>query len=231
MKGKVKVSNLTHERLLEVLDYDPETGIFVWKISPAKNVKAGAKAGGKPSRSDYAYIRVDGEEHTTSRLAWFYANGSWPERRVRFKNGLKNDARLENLTLFNGIGGEYDFKSREGRLAYARSYRANSPQVEKARSLRESFGLTLAEYGKMLVAQNGVCAICAHPETHMRNGKVKALAVDHSHETGEIRGLLCSDCNTGIGKLKDDRNVLLAAIKYLDKHAAEPNVTEIGGQA
>ncbi|KPK13993.1 MAG: hypothetical protein AMJ56_00350 [Anaerolineae bacterium SG8_19] len=69
----------------------------------------------------------------------------------------------------------------------------------------------------MLKAQNGVCAICNQPETHMRNGKLKALAVDHDHKSGAIRGLLCSDCNTGIGKLKDDHKVLQSAIQYLEK--------------
>jgi hypothetical protein len=47
---------------------------------------------------------------------------------------------------------------------------------------------------------------------------VKALAVDHNHETGALRGLLCCDCNQALGKFQDSRDILLKAIRYLDKH-------------
>ena len=72
---------------------------------------------------------------------------------------------------------------------------------------------------EMLEAQGGVCAICKQPETHKRNGKVKALAVDHCHKSEVIRGLLCCDCNTGIGKLREDVNALSNAIEYLRKYS------------
>ena len=216
MKGKTKVPHLTHDQVREALDYNPSTGAFVWKISPAKNVKVGSIAGGVGDSRSYRYIRLDGCDVTDARLAWFYMTGSWPERRVRFKNGNPSDCRFENLTLFNGIGGEFDHKTQEGRMAYQREYRRQTPKIQKARALRDSFDLSLEEYEKMLSEQNGVCAICNQPEMHKRNGKLKALAVDHSHKTGEIRGLLCFDCNTGIGKLKDDPEVLRSAIRYLE---------------
>lgn len=216
MKGKARVPTLTHERVREALDYNPATGMFVWKIRSAKNVKVGSIAGGKTRGSEYRYISLDGEEVTVSRLAWFYMTGKWPERRVRFLNGDPSDCRFENLTLFNGIGGEFDFKSQEGRMAYLREYRKKTPLLQKARALRDSFNLSLDEYNRMLEAQNGVCAICGNPETHKRHGKPKALAVDHDHKSGAIRGLLCSDCNTGIGKLKEDIKILQAAIRYLN---------------
>lgn len=216
MKGKTKVPHLTHDQVRSALDYNPATGAFVWKISPAKNVKVGSVAGGVGDSRGYRYIRLDGCEVTDARLAWFYMTGEWPERRVRFKNGNPSDCRFENLTLFNGIAGEFDHKSQEGRIAYQREYRRKTPEIQKARALRDSFGISLEEYEKMLSEQNGVCAICIKPETHKRNGKLKALAVDHNHKTGAIRGLLCSDCNTGIGKLKDDPEVLRSAIRYLE---------------
>lgn len=218
MKGRARVPDLTHEQILAALEYNPATGVFRWKISPAKNVKAGTIAGGHSKGNAYRYIRLDGEEITEGRLAWFYMTGNWPERRIRYKNGISTDCRFENLTLFNGIGGEYDYKTREGNNAYLRAYRKASPTIEKARNLRAKFSLSLEDYNRMLEAQGGVCAICRNPETHKRNGKLKALAVDHHHSTGKIRGLLCSDCNTGIGKLKDDPKVLLAAAEYLKHH-------------
>lgn len=219
MKGKAKIPTFTHKQVLDALEYNPATGAFVWKISPAKNVKSGSVAGGNSKGNDYRYIRLYGEEVTEGRLAWFYMTGAWPERRIRYKNGNTKDCRFENLTIFNGIGGEFDYKSKDGRNAYLRAYRAASPEIEKARALREDFGISLDTYNQMLAAQNGVCAICKSPETHKRNDKVKALAVDHHHGTGKIRALLCADCNTGIGKLRDSPEILEAAAAYIRKHA------------
>jgi hypothetical protein len=221
MKGKARVPDFTHKQVLDALEYNPATGVFVWKISPAKNIKSGTIAGGHSKGNDYRYIRIYGEEVTEGRLAWFYMTGNWPERRIRYKNGNTTDCRFENLTLFNGIGGEYDYKTKEGRNAYTRAYRAASPEIEKARALREDFGISLDTYNQMFTAQGGVCAICKQPETHTRNGKLKALAVDHHHGTGKIRALLCCDCNTGIGKLKDSPEILEAAAAYIRKHATE----------
>lgn len=218
MKGKANIPNLTYERAREALDYNPSTGSFVWKINPAKNVKAGTTAGGKSSKEGYWYVRLDNEEITLARFALFYMTGEWPERRVRYKNGDKSDHRYSNLTLYNGVVGKFDHKTKEGRQAYQKAYRKLTPHIEKARALRDSFGLSLNEYEKMHDEQKGKCAICENPERHMRNGKVKALAVDHNHKTGAIRGLLCSDCNTGIGKLRDDPEIIRKAAKYLDKH-------------
>ena len=81
--------------------------------------------------------------------------------------------------------------------------------------LRKSYGIEPEEYDALLTQQDGVCAICGLPER--AKGK-NYLAVDHCHVTGRIRGLLCSNCNHGIGHLKDNRDLLLAAIKYLEVH-------------
>jgi hypothetical protein len=77
--------------------------------------------------------------------------------------------------------------------------------------------ISLEEYDELLNSQEGVCAICGKPETRIQKGKVTPLAVDHDHKTGEIRGLLCSKCNLGIGCLNDDIKILEAAINYLRK--------------
>lgn len=110
---------------------------------------------------------------------------------------------------------------------YQKNYREKNREVLSDKERQRTFGITRHEYAELFHRQNGVCAICANPETATRNGKVKALAVDHDHKTGNVRGLLCSDCNTGIGKLKDDRNVLLSAVKYLDEHSEESNIRVI----
>lgn len=79
------------------------------------------------------------------------------------------------------------------------------------------FGLTPDQFNEMLEAQGGACAICERPEkvVDSRNGRVKSLAVDHDHESGAVRGLLCQNCNKGIGNLGDSADTLIAAAMYL----------------
>lgn len=101
---------------------------------------------------------------------------------------------------------------------WQKQYREENRKALNDGERKRKFGITPERYSELLQSQNSVCAICDQPETATRMGKIKALAVDHCHKSGKIRGLLCSDCNTGIGKLKDDPKVLLAAIQYLTYH-------------
>ena len=86
-----------------------------------------------------------------------------------------------------------------------------------SRILKHEYGITLEEYNVILKKQNNLCAICQTEETTIdkRNGKVKRLAVDHCHKTNVIRGLLCWRCNTAIGKLKDDPEIIQRAANYV----------------
>lgn len=63
--------------------------------------------------------------------------------------------------------------------------------------------------------QNNLCAICGMPEILIVNGAVRSLAVDHCHDTGKVRGLLCNRCNIGIANLNEDVVMLQRAINYL----------------
>lgn len=85
--------------------------------------------------------------------------------------------------------------------------------------LQSKFGITLEEYQTMWDAQGGVCAICGRPETILdhRSKKIRWLAVDHNHETGEVRGLLCSNCNKAVGLLHEDIEVIKNVVKYLER--------------
>lgn len=91
---------------------------------------------------------------------------------------------------------------------------------DRRRNLRKCFGISLEEYGRMLEEQNGQCAICGNDEqdVHPATGKLQYLAVDHDHETGKIRGLLCGRCNKGLGLFYDNVNTLNAAINYLKRN-------------
>jgi hypothetical protein len=78
-------------------------------------------------------------------------------------------------------------------------------------SLKRSYGITEAEYLDILDQQNGLCAICGTSESD----SPKRFAVDHNHETGEVRGVLCSSCNLGLGNFGDKPENLASAVKYL----------------
>ena len=86
------------------------------------------------------------------------------------------------------------------------------------------FGITQQEYDMMLKEQGGFCAICRGPETQMYRGFLMSLAVDHDHETGKVRGLLCKSCNLAIGKFKEDVDIVRRALAYLESSAQQKEV-------
>ena len=101
----------------------------------------------------------------------------------------------------------------------SKEYRDNPDNrlTERDRDLKKKYGITLYTYTTMLESQGGVCDICG--KSVIENGK--ALAVDHNHNTGAVRGLLCNTCNSGIGLLQDNTEILQLAINYLNKHKEE----------
>ena len=78
-------------------------------------------------------------------------------------------------------------------------------------SLLRKYGITREQYEDMYEQQEGCCAICSQHESTF----TRALAVDHCHQTGKVRGLLCVNCNVGLGNFKDSEEFLTAAIAYL----------------
>lgn len=97
----------------------------------------------------------------------------------------------------------------------AKKWRNENPVLARDHKFKSLYGLPLGEYDKMLAAQNGVCAICHKPSTNGRG----ALHVDHCHQSGRIRGLLCHGCNVSVGHFNHDPNILRAAIDYLSTEA------------
>lgn len=89
-------TDLTAERLREVLAYDPETGIFRWKVSRPNGVKPGNIAG-TSHKDGYRYIKVLGSNWKAHRLAWLYVYGEWPKDVIDHINGESSDNRIANL--------------------------------------------------------------------------------------------------------------------------------------
>lgn len=85
--------------------------------------------------------------------------------------------------------------------------------IEKHRF--KTLGVCNAKYDELLVIQGNKCAICG---STLNSSRYTKLAVDHDHKTGKVRGLLCTNCNTAIGLMKDSPERLQAAIEYLRRH-------------
>src|ERR1017187_919744 len=135
------------------------------------------------------------------------------ENRVGFneRQRLKREANPEKNDL-------------EQKRKYKNSLEKYGAETLNEQNKARKFVLTIQEYKNFFIDQDNKCAICFQPETRIfkdRNTgvmKVSRLCLDHNHETGKNRGLLCHDCNTAIGKMKEDIQRLESAINYLKKH-------------
>ena len=119
----------------------------------------------------------------------------------------------------NAINKTYRTKHKEKVNALCRKHR-NMPknkakQIAYIRNwtLKNTYGITTDDYNDMFIEQGGSCAICG---THQGELK-KRLHVDHCHDTGKVRGLLCDGCNIALGRFKDNLDILHNAIKYLEQ--------------
>ena len=83
---------------------------------------------------------------------------------------------------------------------------------------KRMYGITIEDYDRMLEAQGYRCAICRTDEP---GGSGARFAVDHNHDTGNVRGLLCNNCNRGLGHLQDSVLILEQAINYLNEEKSD----------
>lgn len=108
------------------------------------------------------------------------------------------------------------------RQEYVRAYcEQNRGRVQEGhirRHYQKRYGITPEQYDQMLSEQQGVCAICNSTPESDRNRELQRLAVDHDHDTGEVRGLLCARCNLSLGHIEPHgRGHLLAIDQYLSR--------------
>lgn len=142
------------------------------------------------------------------------------------KSAIYNRAyRLKNKEKISILQKPYQERYRKNRTneeknsikEYQQKYWINNHTrripIKKNYFLKNKYGLTLEQYNDLFNKQNGCCAICG---VHQKELKLP-LCVDHCHNTNNIRGLLCSKCNSGLGFFKDNVLFLKSAIKYLNK--------------
>ena len=104
---------------------------------------------------------------------------------------------------------------------HQRRYRAERPDYHHGRNLKQRYGISVDEYQTILTSQNNACPICKVEisDTLGYKGK-RAAVVDHNHETGEVRGILCSMCNLVLGYARENTDILYKAIVYLSERGA-----------
>lgn len=127
-------------------------------------------------------------------------------------HGLCRDCSNKKHRELNRNNPEYIQKNRERARKYKQENRQKVTDFSYKAHLKERYGLTFDEYQIMVNQQNGLCAICNTPSN-------RRLQIDHDHATGKIRALLCHLCNKGLGCLKDNKEIMQAAILYLEKYA------------
>jgi hypothetical protein len=105
-----------------------------------------------------------------------------------------------------------DRKAKDGRRPECKACNLAARAAKYAAHLKRKFGITLADYDRLLDGQGGVCAICGESRPEERT-----LHVDHDHVSGAIRGLLCFRCNNSLGDLREDVELFRRATDYLDR--------------
>lgn len=102
---------------------------------------------------------------------------------------------------------------------YSNGIDSKCSECERNRHLMKMFGITRQQYDELLASQDGCCAICHTDNPSGIDPRRKMFCVDHDHETGKIRGLLCINCNRALGLLGDNEEVVARALRYMQGEA------------
>lgn len=149
------------------------------------------------------------------------------EKDMKYKHSHKDERLAYNKKWREENREQVNANERRRRKEIPEKYKEWSKnqrdRLGKLWSLRESVRLrniSVDDYNKMHEEQNGLCAICQKENTQKsrKEGDICRLAIDHCHITGHVRALLCGSCNKGLGHFKDDIDLLLTAVTYLESH-------------
>jgi len=165
----------------------------------------------KPKRGE---VREDGMVFLCLRKSGserWVTKDQFEKLRIKGNESCKRYAIKNPDRIYNRNKRYYD-NNREKEIERAKLQYRENPELSREKLLKRRFGITIKKYDEMLKSQKGVCAIC---KSSCRSGK--NLAVDHCHKTGQVRGLLCVECNLGIANLKESKDIFQKAIEYVEK--------------
>ena len=135
--------------------------------------------------------------------------------------------RLERKEYYKKKTTEWKLKNKEYFLNHQKEYRLRNKEKSREQKLKKNYGLTLKQYEDMLKNQNYKCFICTKKFNNI-NPSLKPC-VDHDHETGKIRSILCLKCNFSIGLLSEDIITISNMKDYLHKNKTDELLEKIGG--
>jgi len=103
---------------------------------------------------------------------------------------------------------------------YVARVKAIDPLHFRRKKLLALYGISQESYERKVKTQDGCCAMCGKPETRILYGEIPKLVIDHDHQTGELRQLLCCRCNAALGVI-ENWSLLAKALRYLSNHSDE----------
>lgn len=133
------IEKLKHSRLLEVLIYNPNDGLFKWKERVSLCIKIGDVAGCFDKCRGYIKLRIDGVTYSGHRLAWFYMTGKWPEKLIDHKDGVRDNNKWNNLREATASQNNYN-------RAISRLSQTGAKGVNKGRNGRFRVYICLGTY-------------------------------------------------------------------------------------
>ena len=127
------MTKISQQRLREILNYNPDTGDFTWRLQIAKRAQIGAVAGGL-SHTGYVFIRIEGTAYLAHRLAWLYVHGEWPEGDLDHRDCDPSNNRLSNLRPATPVQNNWNTrKSKNNTSGFKGVHWANQAQRWMAR--------------------------------------------------------------------------------------------------
>lgn len=179
-------------------------GVFTPKLSSANFCS-------DPCRQRHKYLKNRDSEIVTGEKRKLRGRAQSPEH-IASRAASMAASLATSIRKCVKCGEEFTPTSAAQRYCSGRCWQA----VARARKPPENrVSISSDQYSEFMSAQEGKCAICRCESG--KNNRGDKLAVDHCHDTGKVRGLLCHKCNTAIGLMKDDRKTLQAAIDYLSR--------------
>lgn len=140
------------------------------------------------------------------------ASRRWKERNKENVKAYRDKWAAENSDLKLKLTKKWKELNKEKVAAHRKRFDQDHPNYHKDRHLRSSYGITLEQYNEIADLQGNKCCVCGK---HAEDTHRKRLFVDHCHSTGEIRGLLCQQCNTALGMVDDNADLLYRLAAYL----------------